>query len=350
MIEQQKNYEELQRRREELRRNREMRAVILKRRRKRKRRQAFLCVCILALTVLLVIGFVRFPAQYRATQTAKLEQKEMPVETTPEALPAVADQNETQAAQSQTAEQQRNETSFSQFYYYEPDHLDRYQAYSQLHPELQAEDVVWRVNSRLDLAQFTDAQQLSADQLNNDPLIIVNKYHKVPEDYQPPDLVQNEDGCMMRAAVQKAFDAMKQAAREQGYVIRAVSGYRSVSYQEGLYQSYLQTDSRENVDRYSARAGFSEHHTGLAVDVFGSVDGLEEFENTEEYEWVLQHGHQYGFIIRYTARWEDVTGYQDEPWHLRYVGEEAATRMKEQQIGTLEEYRDKYVEHQENPS
>lgn len=332
MIEEQKQYEELQKRREELKRNREKRAELLRRRRNRKIQKRIFFIFLLLLAVLFAVYLIFFSSRYRAAQTAKLSDGRQSA-----AGPAQGTKRPTK--------QSPDENLFSDLYYYESSRLERYQNYSQLHSEFSPEDVVWRVNAGLDLTQFTDAELITEDQLNNDLLIVVNKYHRVPNDYQPPDLVQNADGCIMRAAVQKAFDRMKADAQTQGYVLRAASGYRSVSYQEELYQSYLAQDSQENVDRYSARAGYSEHHTGLAVDVFGSQDGLNEFVNTPEYTWVRQNGAQYGFMIRYTAPWEDVTGYQDEPWHLRYVGIDAATEMKEQNISTLEEYREKYVIH-----
>lgn len=341
----QQQYEQLEKRWDELRKNRAQRAALLKRRRRRKRRQALVCLCLLGLTVYLVTYFVRFPARYRAAQTASLSQQKKTAAVTNSPAPQALAGQAQPSQKPQETDQNQKGSEFSQLDNYEPDHSERYQAYRQLHPELGAEEVVWRVNCRLDLTQFTDALTVTADQLNKDLLVIVNKYYRVPEDYQPSDLVENADGCTMRYAAQQAFDQMKADAQAQGYTLRAVSGYRSVSYQEGLYQSYLASDSRENVDRYSARAGYSEHHTGLAVDVFGSVDGLNEFVTTKEYQWVLQNGHQYGFIIRYTGAWEDVTGYEDEPWHLRYIGTAAATEMKEKNIATLEEYRDRYVLH-----
>ena len=173
-------------------------------------------------------------------------------------------------------------TPYENLYYYEDDKKDRYTAYQSLNPDMAVEDVVWRVNSNLDMPWYEyDVPVNSYD----DPYIIVNKYNKVPDDYCPPDLV-SVDGYKMRKETGQAYLELKNAAAKEGLKIRAVSAYRSVEYQDGLYKRYLSNDSQENVDRYSARPGYSEHHTGMAIDLFGSKDGLRAFIDTPEYPWV----------------------------------------------------------------
>ncbi len=211
---------------------------------------------------------------------------------------------------------------------------DRYQAYQE-RTGYYAKDVIWRVNARLDLREYEDYVVIGHDKLNQDPLVIVNKYHKIPDDYVPGDLKKNSDGCVLRAETADAFDEMKRAAATQGVALSAISGYRSVQYQRNLYNGYLAGDSRANVDTYSARPGLSEHHTGLAIDVYG-------YSGSPQYNWVKNHCHEYGFIVRYTKAWQNVTGYMDEPWHIRYIGKEHSMKMKENNIGTLEEYVGRY--------
>lgn len=210
----------------------------------------------------------------------------------------------------------------------------RYQAYQQKTGR-SGKDVIWRVNARLDLREYEDLVLISQDKLNNDPLVIINKYHRVPDGYAPPDLKKNSDGCIVRSETADAFDVMKRAAASQGVALTATSGYRSVEYQRNLYNGYLAGDSRANVDTYSARPGLSEHHTGRAIDIYG-------YAGSPQYNWVRDHGHEYGFIVRYTAAWQKETGYMDEPWHIRYIGKEHSMKMKEQNIGTLEEYVGRY--------
>ena len=341
--------EQLQQRREELRKNREERRILLKRRRRRKMRQTLLCVFLLGLTVFSAIWFIRFPSRYEAKQLEKLTREKKRVAalvsedskqseegtTNSDAVDAmVTSETTSEAEEASSASVQSN---YSQYGGFVAENSSRYDTYKNS-TGFSDYEVIWRVNARLDLNLFTDAVTINTNKLNNDILVVVNKYHRVPDGYMPPDLTYNSDGCQLRSATANAFDQMKQAAAASGLILRAVSAYRSVEYQRNLYNSYLQGDSQANVDTYSARAGHSEHHTGMAVDVFGSVDGLNAFFSTPEYQWVKQHGHEYGFIIRYTAPEEDVTGYMDEPWHLRYIGVEHATAMVTQGITTLEEY------------
>ena len=324
--------EQMRQRREELRRNREQRAMLLKQRRKRRLQQAFLCIFLLGLAACVTIFCIRFPARYRAAQE-KQQQEQVKSVAVVETAPPVPVKIETKEPE----EQPVIKDTLSEMLGYQAENDTRYRNYQAV-TNYSDEETIWRVNARLDLTAYQDIVTVNTNKLNTDPLVVVNKYHKVPEGYEPPDLKPNADGCYLRAQAADAFDRMKRDAATQGLNLRAISGYRSVGYQRDLYNSYLASDSKENVDTYSARAGHSEHHTGLAVDVFGSVDGLGEFVNTPEYSWVLQYAHEYGFIIRYTAQWEAVTGYMDEPWHLRYIGKDYAMDMKARNIATLEEY------------
>lgn len=232
------------------------------------------------------------------------------------------------------------EKIYSSFPYYKEEYENRYTSYAAQNPQLSDEDVVWMVNANQDKPKYNYDIPVSG---YDDICIIVNKYYKVPDGYSPPDLV-NVDGQKMRKEAADAFVKMRNDASRENLRIRAVSGYRTVSYQRGLYNRYLSSDSQENVDRYSARPGYSEHHTGLAVDVFGSVDGLRQFENTPEFPWVRDNCYKYGFIIRYFEETEDITGYESEPWHLRYVGTRVSTDMKEKGINSFEEYHAKYLQ------
>ncbi len=211
---------------------------------------------------------------------------------------------------------------------------ERYQAYQEK-TGYSAKDVIWRVNARLDLREYEDYVVIGHDKLNQDPLVIVNKYHKIPDDYTPTDLKKNSDGCVLRSQTADAFDEMKRAAAAQGVALSAISGYRSIQYQRNLYNGYLAGDSRANVDTYSARPGHSEHNIGLAIDVYG-------YAGSPQYNWIKNHCHEYGFIVRYTRAWQTVTGYMDEPWHIRYIGKEHSMKMIENNIGTLEEYVGRY--------
>lgn len=157
-----------------------------------------------------------------------------------------------------------------------------------------------------------------------DGILVVNKTYALPAGYNPG----------VNSEAQTAFDRMQSDAAAEDINIYISSGFRSYDYQAGLYQRYVDKDGKAEADRYSARAGHSEHQTGLAFDL-NSID--DSFADTKEGKWVSQNCHRYGFIIRYPADKEDVTGYKWEPWHIRYLGEETAQAVYDSGL-CLEEY------------
>ena len=134
---------------------------------------------------------------------------------------------------------------------------------------------------------------------------------------------------------------MQKAAYQHGYKIDIMSGYRTYEYQDNLYNKSLQEKGYADTFRSIAKPGCSEHQTGLAIDICIYHDGKcyieHEIENTAELSWLKNNCAQYGFILRYPKEKEDITGYNYEPWHYRFVGVELATKLYEEDI-TLEEY------------
>lgn len=157
-----------------------------------------------------------------------------------------------------------------------------------------------------------------------DGVLLVNKEYALPRDYG--------DGADETAY--QALLKLQQGARWAGYSMPMMSGFRSFETQDELYNDYAQVDGAEVADTYSAWPGHSEHQTGLAFDV-GWVNL--QFANTGAGKWLANHAHEYGFIIRYPQGKEDITGYQYEPWHIRYLGVDLATEVYESGL-CLEEY------------
>ena len=148
----------------------------------------------------------------------------------------------------------------------------------------------------------------------------------------------------MSAPVDTAFREMRNAVyREINGNIRVISAFRSVERQETVFNNFLAQHPLEEVLRFSAKPGHSEHHTGLAIDVVGPCGTLRGFIDTMEGQWVQENAYRFGFIVRYKEETEHITGYMDEPWHLRYIGAYAAARMRERGILTFEEFRIRYV-------
>lgn len=220
-----------------------------------------------------------------------------------------------------------------------PENNNRYKQYAAVNCNMDAEEVVWRVNNNLDKEKYKF--DVAVSDCNN-LYVIVNKYFKLPEDYCPPDLVE-VDGSLMREAVAEAYVKMRDTAQKEGFSIRVTSAYRSIEDQHKLYNKFLLNDSAEVVDETCARPCYSEHHTGLAVDVEGSIKGGRNISKTPEAAWVKENCHKFGFILRYLPEIVEITGYASEPWHLRYIGIEASNDMKEKNIKSFEEYRERFL-------
>lgn len=227
-------------------------------------------------------------------------------------------------------------------YYYESDKEDRYLAYELLHPELEKDEIIWRVNAGIDQPHYTLVNEISNTQ---DEILLVNKYNKLPDDFVPEQLVPLSSGPRVTPATKEAYEQMVKDARNEGYTIRGASAYRSISYQKDVYNRYLAQDPQQIVDTYSARPGFSEHHTGRTIDLDNISSSMDNFGNTKEAKWIAENAYKYGFIIRYPENCEDITGYMYEPWHITYVGTKIANEMKMFGIETLEEYWVKYMDH-----
>lgn len=166
---------------------------------------------------------------------------------------------------------------------------------------------------------------VSSDPYYVQGIMVVNKKHGLPANYAPQE--NAEAGAKIRQLIADM--------QRQGYAISSsYSGYRSYTYQSSLYNNYVNSYGQAQADRFSARPGYSEHQTGLAFDLKHSNGTL--VETTPEVNWIAAHAHEYGFIVRYPSGKESVTGYMPEPWHLRYVGDQASAIYASGL--TLEEY------------
>ena len=242
-----------------------------------------------------------------------------------------------------TTEKEKNE--FSSYSYYKEENLERYRNYKANNSSLDNSDIVTRVNLNLDKEIYTDTVQ--ATNLNTN-YVLVNKFNYLGSDYIPNnlELLDNSYAKSGIYLVKEAKDMLEKlitAAKEDGLNIRVTSAYRSYSYQVNLYNNYVKTDGEKLADTYSARPGYSEHQTGLVVDVTRSFDNFNNFENTEEYKWMLEHASDYGFILRYPKDKEEITTYTFEARHYRYVGVDLAKKIKESNL-TFDEYYVRYLE------
>ncbi len=173
----------------------------------------------------------------------------------------------------------------------------------------------------------------------NSTWLVVNKLRPLqPLGYAPADLVDIGGGMQLRAEAAQAVAALRAEAAAAGLDVAVQSAYRSFERQQGLFGNATARFGVAGAELRSARPGFSEHQTGLAVDVGGGGCDIERcFGDTAEGRWVVANAHRTGFLVRYPAGSEQITGYQYEPWHLRYVGPELATEMHATGVATMEE-------------
>lgn len=163
-----------------------------------------------------------------------------------------------------------------------------------------------------------------------DGILIVNKSYPLDSSYEPKepykeitsDYLYGPD--YLDKTVMEKFISMKESAKDAGYELKITSGYRSYKVQVDLYNNYAARDGKDAADTYSARAGYSEHQSGLCFDLNGTN---KNFLETPTGAWVNEHAADYGFILRFPKDKESETGYNYEAWHFRYVGVELAKKL-----------------------
>ena len=212
--------------------------------------------------------------------------------------------------------------------YFHEENLERYLKYNQ-GKELNYEDLITYVNAQLDYKYYTNVINVENPK---DITVLVNKYHKLSSSYIPEDLetisTKYNKGYnnKLRHVAKVAFESMCEAALKDNIKIYSGSAYRSYNYQQDLYNRYVATNGFNEAETFSARAGYSEHQTGLATDIMNAkVDYISKSD--KEYTWLINNSYKYGFILRYPEGKENITGYMFEEWHFRYVGIDIATNL-----------------------
>ncbi|MGL5694962.1 MAG: M15 family metallopeptidase [Peptostreptococcaceae bacterium] len=190
--------------------------------------------------------------------------------------------------------------------------------------------------------------------LNNSNIIanilIVNNDNKLGKDYKPKDLVKvnipfiegtTKEEQQLEKEVAQSLETLAIEAKSQGIKFLGTSGYRSFESQSNVYRARVKSQGVKKANEYVAKPGESEHQTGLCIDLTNEDRWFVEV--TQEAKWLKDNAHKFGFILRYPKGKEHITGKNYEPWHIRYVGIEAAKEMYESNL-TLEEYIENYTE------
>ncbi len=235
--------------------------------------------------------------------------------------------------------------------YYISKNLDRYLAYQALKPETKIKDVIAIVNVNAD-NEWYDKNTVKETDMSKGDLILVNKFNYLKPDYIPDDLetisiqyAYNDN--QVRKHVNKAYIEMWKQAKSDGVLIIASSSFRKYEWQDTLFKRYTVQKGEAYAESVSARPGYSEHQSGLTIDILTTNTTMASFDQTDAFKWLEKNAYKYGFIIRYPKGKTYLTGYSYESWHYRYVGKEVASKIYKEKI-TFDEYYAYYIENKQN--
>lgn len=231
--------------------------------------------------------------------------------------------------------------------YYMKKNLSRYLDYNKENASVTPKDVIALVNTNRDYAYYE--HEIDANISLNES-ILVNKYYKLPDNYEPNDLVNvsnkyyyGENHKLEKTAYQAFIDMWNEAYKEDIYLIMN-SSYRTYQSQVDVYDTYKNRNGTTYADSIAARPGHSEHQTGLSLDIFSKEHTTtSNFKNSPAHIWLQNNAYKYGFIERYQEGKENITGFKEEAWHYRYVGIEIATYLYDNDI-TFDEYYAYFIE------
>lgn len=186
----------------------------------------------------------------------------------------------------------------------------------------------------------SDANNINIDK----ELVLVNSEHGLDKYYKPESLTipnisfasgVSREEKHVAGIIEKPLEELVDAAKKDGIILFGNSGYRSYKSQENTYSNRVKSQGERLADAYVAKPGFSEHQTGLCIDITNQDRNL--IKGTKEANWLAENCYKFGFIIRYPYGKKSITGIEYEPWHIRYVGKNAAKYIYNNEI-TLEEY------------
>lgn len=209
------------------------------------------------------------------------------------------------------------------------------------------DDIVAQVNVHVDRDYYTDTYKTDFSKGYG---ILANKYYELGSDYHPDDLVDISikyyygEAKKIRAEAYEAFKQMWDDAYKEGIYLIIISAYRDYESQLEVYTDYENKKGLKYADSIAARPGYSEHQTGLSLDIY-SKDNTNSatFKDSKAYAWLTANAHKYGFILRYPDGKKKITGYSYESWHYRYLGVDLATKVYNEGI-TYDEYYAYYMD------
>lgn len=299
------------------------------------KKQPIIILCAIILLIIIIIWIVK-TINYHNTYNYKLEKNGYSKEETTYLIKNLKD---TSLDYLLTIKYDKNIYKIVKQKYFIEKNLKQYLNYIENNNK-DLKDVVAIINVGADKKWYSKSKDTD---IKKDSLMLVNKFNNLSKDYNPKDLVNVSNvysfgsGQKLRKEAFDAFKDMFNAAKEENLTLIINSSYRTYDEQEETYNDYYNRNGKKYADGIAARPGYSEHQTGLSIDIQTYKSSAKTFENFEEFKWLQKNAHKYGYILRYPKGKEYLTGYNYESWHYRYVGVKAATYIYKNNI-TYDEY------------
>ena len=233
-----------------------------------------------------------------------------------------------------------NIVSFIKEKYFLYKNLDKYLEYKKDYRDYDNTKIVAIINTEANIEWVDNEKETDT---SKGELMLVNRLYGLKSDYAPEDIVKlpikySYSGIKLSNSILGSLESLIDDASAEGYTFVVSYGYRSYKEQKNLYNSYASASGKSEADQYVARAGHSEYETGLSFDLEPYKYSTKEKEkNSPEYTWLRENAYKYGFIFRFESEKEYLTGFSEDPWRLRYVGNDAAELIYNEGI-CFEEY------------
>ena len=230
--------------------------------------------------------------------------------------------------------------------YFKEKNLDKYLEYINGNENDDFDNVIAVINVGSDKDWYSEV--IDSD-IDKNELVLTNKYHKLGDNYEPNDLYDISNvysygnNQKLRKSAYDAFIKMFDAAKNDGITLIINSSFRSFQDQEETYNEYSNWYGSDEANKIAARPGFSEHQTGLAIDIQTYKTNRNNFDESDAFKWLQNNAYKYGYILRYPKDKEYLTGYSYESWHYRYVGVKVASYIQNNNI-TYDEYYAYFIE------
>ena len=229
--------------------------------------------------------------------------------------------------------------------YFIEDNLQKYIEYKN-EEKYPIVDIIALINTNAYKSWYSDTKPTDKEKGN---LMLTNKFNYLDSSYNDENMVKVSkihsfgENQMLTSETYEAFKEMFNAAKSENLNLIINSSFRSYEEQESVYNLYKNSKGEEEADKIAAKPGFSEHQTGLSIDIQTYGSSQKTFEEFDEFKWLQENAYKYGFILRYPKDKEYITGYQYESWHYRYVGKEVAQYIHDNNI-TFDEYYAYFIE------